>query len=182
MACLFKNTSEQCPICLQAKKLTTKCKICTDTRICQDCCLSLCEKGLCGKCPVCRQPNWKKPKKSQIVPIFSKIKISFPSKVEEEPEEVYIEPQIRRPINCINEYLKCKERIFNIMVFLASCMLIYIVGLFTIFIFAGEDYIKDKLWPFWIAPLIGLVWVALIWSPCCCGKSLRNMYCNRESY
>ena len=85
-------------------------------------------------------------------------------------------------MDCINEYLKCKERVFNIMVFFASCLLIYIVGLFTIFIFAGEDYIKDKLWPFWIAPLVGLGWVALIWSPCCCGKSLRNMYCNRETY
>ena len=73
MSYLFRN-----------KKLTTQCKICTDTRICKDCCLSLCEKGLCGKCPVCRQPNWKKPKKSQIMPIFSKIKVNFPSKTEEE--------------------------------------------------------------------------------------------------
>ena len=155
--------------------------MCIRDRICQDCCLSLCEKGLCGKCPVCRQPNWKKPKKSQIVPIFSKIKINFPSKTEEE-EVVYREPSISRQMDCINEYLKCKERVFNIMVFFASCLLIYIVGLFTIFIFAGEDYMKDKLWPFWIAPLVGLGWVSLIWSPCCCGNSLRNIYCNRETY
>ena len=178
--CLKSTSSSVCPICLEEKQLTTQCKICTDTRICKDCCLSLCEKGLCSKCPVCRQPNWKKPKKSQIVPIFSKIKMNFPSKTEE--EVVYTEPSIPRQIDCINEYLKCKERIFNIMVFLASCLLIYICGLFTIFIFAGEDYIKDKLWPFWIAPLVGLGWVALIWSPCCCGKSLRKMYCNSESY
>tara|TARA_B100001287_G_C22667510_1_gene523581 strand:- start:1492 stop:2034 length:543 start_codon:yes stop_codon:yes gene_type:complete len=179
--CFKARSTSQCPICLETKKLTTQCAICTDTRICKDCCLSLCEKGLCGKCPVCRQPNWKKPKKSQIVPIFSKIKINFPSKTEEE-EVVYREPSISRQMDCINEYLKCKERVFNIMVFFASCLLIYIVGLFTIFIFAGEDYIKDKLWPFWIAPLVGLGWVALIWSPCCCGKTLRNMYCNREPY
>ena len=85
-------------------------------------------------------------------------------------------------MDCINEYLKCKERVFNIMVFFASCLLIYIVGLFTIFIFAGDDYIKDKLFHlYWIA-LVGLGWVALIWSPCCCGKTLRNIYCNRETY
>ena len=180
--CFKSRTSSQCPICLEEKKLTTQCSICTDTRICKDCCLSLCEKGMCGKCPVCRQPNWKKPKKSQIVPIFSKIKITFPSKIEEQEEEVYIEPSIPRQIDCINQYLKCKERVFNIIVFFASCLLIYVVGLFTIFIFSGEDYIKDKLWPFWIAPLVGLGWVALIRSPCCCGNSLRNMYCNRETY
>ena len=181
--CFKSRPSSQCPICLEEKKLTTQCKICTDTRICKDCCLSLCEKGLCGQCPVCRQPNWKKPKKSQIMPILSKIK--FPSKTEEKEEEPPIytpQPLPARQIDCINEYLKCKERIFNIMVFLASCLLIYILGLFTIFIFAGEDYIKDQLWPFWIAPLVGLGWVALVWSPCCCGKSLRNMYCNRETY
>ena len=127
--CFKARSTSQCPICLETKKLTTQCAICTDTRICKDCCLSLCEKGLCGKCPVCRQPNWKKPKKSQIVPIFSKIKINFPSKTEEE-EVVYREPSISRQMDCINEYLKCKERVFNIMVFFASCLLIYIVGLF----------------------------------------------------
>ena len=41
MLYLFKNTKEKCPICLEEKKLTTQCKICTDTRICKDCCLSL---------------------------------------------------------------------------------------------------------------------------------------------
>ena len=179
--CFKSRTSSKCPICLEEKKLTTQCKICTDTRICKDCCLSLCEKGLCGQCPVCRQPNWKKPKKSQIMPILSKIKINFPSKTEEEPE-VYTEPSIPRPINCINEYFKCKERIFNIMVFFASCMLIYVLGLFTIFIFAGEDSMKDQKWPFWIAPLVGLGWIALIWSPCCCGNTLKRVYCTRTDY
>ena len=183
--CLKSKSSRVCPICYEEKKLTTQCKICSDTRICNDCCLSLCEKGLCGRCPVCRQPNWKKPRKSQIMPILFKVKTKAPSKTEEihQQHEYTLPPlQRHRPVNCIFEYIRCKERIFNIMVFLAACLLVYLAGLFTIFIFVGEDYIKDKLWPFWFAPLIGLLWVGLIWTPCCCGTTLRNMYCRREIY
>lgn len=182
--CFKSRPSSQCPICLEEKRLTTQCKICSDTKICKDCCLSLCEKGLCSQCPVCRQPNWKKPKKSQVLPILSKIKIKFPSKTEEKEEEephFYTEPIPVRPVYCIDTYLTCKERVFNIMVFLASCLLIYLAGLFTIFIFAG-DALKTQVYLLWIAPFVGLGWVGIIWTPCCCGKTLREMYCHRTSY
>ena len=89
--CLYNKPKKECPICLQEKKLTTKCKICTDTMICQDCCLNLCEKGLCGKCPVCRQPNWKQPKKTQIMP---KIILKFKAVQKEEKESSEVFPQI----------------------------------------------------------------------------------------
>jgi len=179
--CLYNKPRKECPICLQEKKLTTQCKICTDTRICKDCCLSLCEKGLCGKCPVCRQPNWKKPKKSQVMPVLSKIKIIFPSKTEEKEEEPVPEPVITNPIYWIDECIRCKNIIFNIMVLFTSCMLIYVLGLFTIFIFAGEA-MKDNRHLYWIAALVGLGWVGVIWSPCCCGNTLKKIYCTRETY
>ena len=181
--CFKSRPSSQCPICLENKQLTTQCKICTDTRICKDCCLSLCEKGLCSKCPVCRQPNWKKPKKSQVMPILPKIKVIFPSKTEEpEPEPDPAEYSLPAPpIYWIDECIRCKNIIFNIMVAFASCMLIYVLGLFTVFIFAG-DAMKNNIHLYWVAAIVGLGWVALVWSPCCCGKTLRNIYCTRETY
>ena len=56
-----------CNVCFEKKEgvLCSKCKNC---HVCHDCLLSMCENGICNKCPHCRQTNWKK-SKSKIVPI-----------------------------------------------------------------------------------------------------------------
>jgi hypothetical protein len=162
MLCLFNNTKEECPICLQEKKLTTQCKICTDTRICKDCCISLCEKGLCGKCPVCRQPNWKKPKKTQIIPIS---KINLLPKESKVINGIILENQ--------NNMDKCKYMLLNLVVCISLSLLIYAIGMFTLLIFTTKEDWDSYSVLYWLSPIIGLVWLLLIWSPCCCGKNLH---------
>lgn len=60
-----------CVVCQEEKKQGIRCNGCSSTLVCQDCILSMCEHGICDKCPVCRKLNWKKNKfkKHQIVPI-----------------------------------------------------------------------------------------------------------------
>jgi len=169
MLCLFNNTKEECPICLQEKKLTTQCKICTDTRICKDCCLSLCEKGLCGTCPVCRQPNWKKPKKTQIIPISNINLLPKESKV---INGIILENQ--------NNMDKCKYMLLNLVVCISLSLLIYAIGMFTLFIFTTKEDWDSYSVLYWLSPIIGLVWLLLIWSPCCCGKHLNKIFCKKH--
>ena len=180
--CLYNKPKKECPICLQEKKLTTKCKICTDTMICQDCCLNLCEKGLCGKCPVCRQPNWKQPKKTQIMP---KLILKFKSAEKEEKEEKEspeVFPQIDREEDCCDTCYKIKNTIFTIFYIFAACMIVYVLGMFTVFIFTSGDIWKDNPHLYWVSALVGIVWVGMAWSPCCCGKTLSNVYCHNDVY
>lgn len=59
-----------CVVCQEEKKQGIRCNGCVSTLVCQDCILSMCEHGICDKCPVCRKLNWKKNKfkKDKIVP------------------------------------------------------------------------------------------------------------------
>ena len=54
----------QCCICLQFKMKYIKCKKCKRSSLSYRL-PSLCEGGLCSKCPVCRQTEWKKKVKEQ---------------------------------------------------------------------------------------------------------------------
>jgi len=180
--CLYNKSQKECPICLQEKKLTTKCNICTDTMICQDCCLSLCEKGLCDKCPVCRQQNWKQPKKTQIMP---KIILKFKPAQKEEIQSPEVFPQIDREEKieaCCDTCYKIKSTIFTIIYIFSACMIIYVLGMFTVFIFTSGDIWIDNTHLYWVSALVGLGWVGLIWSPCCCGRTLHNIYCYNDTY
>jgi hypothetical protein len=178
--CLYNKYRKVCPICLQEKKLTTKCNICTDTMICQDCCIGLCEQGLCSKCPVCRQPNWKQPKKTQILP---KIILTFKSKqIEQKREKEQVVQEIDNgKKDCFDTFIHVKDTIYMICVLMTVCLLIYVVGMFTIFLFSpGLEWSKHGEL-FWLSAIVGLAWAVLIWSPCCCGKTLYNVYCKRTS-
>jgi len=179
------SSKKQCPICFEEKKLTTQCKICTDTRICQDCCLSLCEKGLCARCPICRQPNWKKPKKSQILPIL-KLKNNNESNtqptIQLTTREDELEPSCSCNINCLSLYTKIKTIYITIGAILGLIALIYGVGFMTVLVFSKPDDWKFNKHLYWISMLVGLFWFGLLWTPCCCGNTLRNIYCNRETY
>ena len=69
--------NNECVVCREPKKEGIKCNGCRDTLVCQDCILSLCEHGICDKCPVCRRLKWKKNKfkTNQIIPLKSGLRI-----------------------------------------------------------------------------------------------------------
>ena len=166
----FNKHKEKCPICLQDKKLTTQCKICSDTKFCKECCHNLCEKGLCDKCPVCRQSNWKKTKKSQILPVLSK---------KSKPKEDQVITNIIIENENFNYCSKLKLLLFYIYTIIVFCLLIYCIGLLSVVIFIDSGR-KENLNIYWIAPIIGLIWALIIWSPCCCGRHLSNVFCKKR--
>ena len=66
MCITSKTNIKECVICNEEKKTHINCKICTDTNVCFDCSVQLCENGICNRCPICRQEDWKKIKTSRV--------------------------------------------------------------------------------------------------------------------
>lgn len=71
--CCKSTTKQTCCVCLEVRQCAATCKYCIEGTICSDCIISMCEAGLCDRCPTCRQENWKKVNKrtSKITPVRS---------------------------------------------------------------------------------------------------------------
>lgn len=178
----FSSSKKKCPVCLEFKKTYLTCNICSDTNICQDCCLSLCEKGLCDKCPICRQTNWKKAKKIRKTKILPSLFIAIGSNKEDIVSEIIIEEdgQIIKntKLDCKKILHNLKLTLFRIAVFLLICGLFYCLGMFTLFIFgADSEFVKNGN-IFWLSPIVGLMWVGICCSPCCFGKTVKKFWYN----
>jgi len=92
------NKSSQCCICSETTNKGFNCKICKEGFVCRKCIPRLCESGLCNKCPVCRQENWRKKNTNQTVIIPIK-----------ESEIIIIEPVTQsqgEEKTCWNDYIK----------------------------------------------------------------------------
>ena len=71
MFCFKSNPqSSKCCVCLESVKNPVQCKYCIEGIVCPNCIMSMCEAGICDRCPTCRRNNWKKTNKSssRIVP------------------------------------------------------------------------------------------------------------------
>ena len=144
----------QCCICLLYKMKYIKCKKCKNAVVCRDCIPSLCEEGICDKCPVCRQKEWmKKVKKNKIVP--------------EKRLTVIVQNNERENTCCDNCTCRCTclflIKIFRILNLMA---LIYAAGLLTI---AGSNVDLSLL--LWLPMLLGLLEFFLI--ICCCVRCCK---------
>ena len=60
---MLKCLKTECVVCLEKKNKVISCRICYNTNVCLDCIHSMCEKGICKLCPICRQQDWKNIKK-----------------------------------------------------------------------------------------------------------------------
>lgn len=60
---MWISTSKEyeCPVCYTTQKLddSVKCLRCKNIHICNSCILRMCEEGICERCPVCRQRDWR---------------------------------------------------------------------------------------------------------------------------
>ena len=95
------NKSSQCCICSETTNKGFNCKICKEGFVCRKCMPRLCESGLCNKCPVCRQENWRKKNTNQTVIIPIK-----------ESEIIIIEPVTQsqgEEKTCWNELPPCRQ-------------------------------------------------------------------------
>ena len=114
-----------------------------------------------------------------------KIILKFKSAQKEEKESPEVFPQIDREEEiqaCCDTWYKIKFIIFTIIYIFAACMIVYVLGMFTVFIFTSGDIWKDNPHLYWVSALVGIVWVGMVWSPCCCGKTLSNVYCHNDVY
>ena len=168
---MLKCFKTECVVCLERKNKVISCRICYNTNVCLDCIHSMCEKGICKLCPVCRQQNWKNIKKTKILP-FTKIN---DIEIENIEDNSIIQNKNNYIYNCINNFkLYCSLLHKSLLTLFLS----YCVGLFTIFIFNPELDLKQNYYLIWLPFIISLFWCLLIWSPCCCGKFLYNTYFN----
>ena len=96
-----------------------------------------------------------------------KIILKFKPSQKEEIESPEVFPQIDREEEiqaCCDTWYKIKNIIFTIFYIFAACMIVYVLGMFTVFIFTSGDIWKDNQHLYWVSALVGLGWVGLIWS------------------
>ena len=123
------NKSSQCCICSETTNKGFNCKICKEGCVCRKCMPRLCESGLCNKCPVCRQENWRKKNTNQTVIIPIK-----------ESEIIIIEPVTQsqgEEKTCWNELPPCRQIWEYIKMGCCIIFLSYVIGALSI-----EDYIR----------------------------------------
>ena len=158
-----KKTS-QCCICLEkTKKSGYQCILCNRGFVCRNCIPQLCENGLCGKCPICRQENWRNIKINQtvVIPITQADVVIVESSGRKTEEEI---------INCCEQlppYNIIMNRISNICSIL---FISYILGVFTIGEAVRLPYQKWGAAIHILALTMGSVCFAII--SCCCYHAL----------
>ena len=154
-----KKTS-QCCICLEkTKKSGYQCILCNRGFVCRNCIPQLCENGLCGKCPICRQENWRNIKINQtvVIPITQADVVIVESSGRKTEEGI---------INCCEQlppYNIIMNRISNICSIL---FISYILGVFTICEAVPVPYQQWGAGIHILALAIGIVVFAII-SYCC---------------
>ena len=171
-----------CNVCFEKKKgvLCSKCKNC---HVCHDCLLSMCENGICNKCPHCRQTNWKK-SKSKIVPINTNNEIISEQKNTTTSSYVY-NVRDERPRTIALEAMTRRGRFYYKLLMTGVMLsLSWMCGFITIIICTSKppDKINVHLIS-WVAVITGLTEIHLF-IMCCfvnvCKQPIRNMndYCD----
>jgi hypothetical protein len=154
-----------CCICSEQTRKGFKCKICNEGFVCRKCMPQLCESGLCNKCPVCRQVNWRDCNVNQTIIIPIK---------QEEVVILQTETDIKNKEKCIIS--PCNEIMHKLRVICCIIFISYIIGVFTI-----SDYmsVRHMYWPVGyhiLALLIGFCEFCII--SYCCYRSL----CSQGTY
>ena len=106
---------------------------------------------------ICRQSNWKK-------------KVILENKNQIENTKINYLLNLSQKLY---RFLKIVVIIFKIIIYIGTLLIIlYIIGLFTIFIINPSLNLEYQGYKYWLPLLIGLSWLLVIMSPCCCGNSL----------
>jgi len=140
---------QKCCICMGNEKTGIRCKLCVEGIICTNCVASLCENGLCGRCPICRSENWKK----SIISLKTIIPINKPLKaptinLNDNNERINIEPI---PIP------SCKHIVDSIYIVSSILFISYLFGILTLNICnPGIKIVEDVGWNI-LALFIGLI-------------------------
>lgn len=180
-----KIEKHDCNVCFETKDCV-QCLKCKNCFVCQDCLLSMCENGICNKCPHCRQTNWRsQTRKSKIVPINTENVIISEQKQTTTSRYVYTSrrPRDERPSTIALQSMTQRGRMYYrlLMVGVMLC-LSYMCGFITIVIVTVKKV--DKINPHlisWVALLIGLAEVHLV-TLCCFANVCKHPIKTREDY
>ena len=156
------NKSSQCCICSETTNKGFNCKLCKEGFVCRKCMPRLCESGLCNKCPVCRQENWRKKNTNQTVIIPIK-----------ESEIIIIEPVTQsqgEEKTCWNELPPCRQIWEYIKMGCCIIFLSYVIGALSIADYIRYGYSKWKPEHHILALAIGLCEFCIV--SYCCWRSL----------
>ena len=156
------NKSSQCCICSETTNKGFNCKICKEGFVCRKCMPRLCESGLCNKCPVCRQVDWRKKNTNQTVIIPIK-----------ESEIIIIEPVTQsqgEEKTCWDELPPCRQIWEYIKMGCCIIFLSYVIGALSIADYVRYGYSKWKPEHHILALAIGLCEFCIV--SYCCWRSL----------
>jgi len=178
MCITSKTNIKECVICNEEKKTHINCKICTDTNVCFDCSVQLCENGICNRCPICRQEDWKKIKTSRVKICIKKTQHASQHPTTNNP----IHNNTTTNNNTITHKNDCME-VLNVARMLCNKTVItsilvfigysFLFGLVTLMIAIPESTSSFKKFEIILyALLIGMVEVIILFN--CC----RIMCCN----
>ena len=120
------KTTSQCCICLEKnKKPGYQCILCNRGVVCRNCVPQLCESGMCNKCPVCRQENWRDIKINQtvVIPITQTDVMIVESDGEKKEDDL---------ISCCEQLPPCRTLMDGISTLGSMLFVSYILGVFTI--------------------------------------------------
>ena len=156
------NKSSQCCICSETTNKGFNCKICKEGFVCRKCMPRLCESGLCNKCPVCRQVDWRKKNTNQTVIIPIK-----------ESEIIIIEPVTQsqgEEKTCWDELPPCRQIWEYIKMGCCIIFLSYVIGALSVADYIRYGYSKWKPEHHILALAIGLCEFCIV--SYCCWRSL----------
>lgn len=164
------NKSSQCCICSEKTNKGFNCKICKEGFVCRKCMPQLCESGLCNKCPVCRQEDWRKKNTNQtvIIPIKEADIIIV--------EPINISPEEKK--TCWEELPSCRYIMESIKLGCCILLLSYIIGALSIADHIRYSYSKWKSEHHVIALVVGICEFCIV--SYCCWRSL--CYPRTDSY
>jgi len=180
-----KKEKHECILCFDNKDCI-QCIKCKNCFVCQDCLLSMCENGICNKCPHCRQTNWRKStKKSKIVPIITENVIISEQKQTTTSRYVYTS---RRPRDEIPSFIALQSMTqrgrfyYKLMMIGVMLGLSYMCGFITIIVITVKkiDQIDPHLIS-WVALLIGLLEVHCV-TLCCFANVCKHPIKTKEDY
>jgi len=152
------SKSSECCICSETTSKGFKCKLCKEGFVCRKCMPRLCESGLCNKCPICRQENWRKKNTNQTVIIPIK-----------ESEVIIIEPVTQsqdEEKNCWDDLPSCRYAMDKIWVVCCILFLSYVIGIFTVADHIRYPYSRWKPEHHVIALVVGICEFCIV-SYCC---------------
>ena len=175
-----KKEKHECNLCFDNKDCI-QCIKCKNCFVCQDCILSMCENGICNKCPHCRQENWKKTNKSKIVPINLNNIVVTEQKTTTSSYVYNVRDE--RPSTVALEAMTKRGRFYYRLMMTGVIMgLSWMCGFITVIICTGKKV--DRIDPHlisWVALLAGLVEVHCV-TLCCFANVCKQPIKTKKDY